>query len=315
MVQNLTRVSAIKMGKESGWGTAVAPSFLLPITSLNTTHNFQDITDEGLRGVAAQDFSSKLGVGQSEVDIEGWVYPDEFGLLLLNIMGTVSSTASTTAADQHNYTLGVVPPSLTFHEDRDGLTSYNFPGTLASSMTIRFTRNDGALTWAANYVGSIGTASTDQAIADLFSSGWCGWQATMSAGGATDAKVMGFEMTIERPVTMIYTANNSQAPATGIQGPMRVTGRYTVNFDSDAQLNKYINATNEAVQVIFTNGSSGTDEDSLTATMSSLNYHASPLSIGRDADHFTLEYNFRALYNSTNTGPVAFTLKNATASY
>ena len=83
----------IGLGKELVAGIAVAPSFFIPVNDFSANDVPATVDDSGIRGtLAADNFGVYQSTLQGNSSLNGMVFPDSIGLLLLAIMGADTVT-------------------------------------------------------------------------------------------------------------------------------------------------------------------------------------------------------------------------------
>jgi hypothetical protein len=315
--------TAVGIGRETAWGTAPSTLYTVPVNPPSFTDTYEQILDQGLRGIAAKDFSSSQGAGVSEASLEGVGYPEEIGWFLYGIAGTIS-TSGTAAPYTHTFSLDASPPSFTI-EDQPHVTppggsdenkAYQYKGSYCNSLTLRFSAAEGALSWTAGFRGlpSGGTVSPTSLIAETANAPFLGYYGQVSLGGDSFARLVDCEWTFSREVVMQHTAQNTQNPVFGYSGELEVTIRATMEFHADEDLARYRNNTQPAFSVTFTRGS-GASQKTLIINCPSISFLEGAPEIDRSAVNVRLTMTARALYDSGISGPVEFTLTNAQASY
>jgi hypothetical protein len=308
----ISALSKLGIAKETTWGAGADPVFNLPIEPFNLSFNYEVLTDTSLRGVVAKDFGVYQGVYHVEGDVSGHTYPEELGQLLLTLFGTCADTG-TAAPYQHTYTVAQSPPSLAI-TSYDPVQAVQYRGVYINSFGLKFSAAQGMLDYTAKFMGKSYTTTTATISDATAATPFVGWMATVSAAGSSYAKVIDFDMTLTRDVTLVYTAMNTQAAYTAYVGPMGASGTMTLTYDAVADLNKYVNNTNEIFVVDFTQGT-GTGAKEIKTTFSKLAYIDKPAVIQRNNVDLRLVLSWRALHNSTDGGPCSMILKSATASY
>ena len=311
----ISALTKIYVAKQTTFGTAATTGFtLLPVNSCKPRSEYGNILDKGIRGIAAADFNSQAGVGKGVVEAEGDFYPDILGLLLYQMLGTLTS-AGTASPYTHSFSLlNSAPPIITLQEV-DQVQTQNFPSMNMKDLTLSFNRAEGALTWKASWEGEPGATATSETGADATGAPMIGWQAAVTLGTSAYAKLMSCELTLAREVSLVYGANSSQSPNAGYARELSVTAKATVEYTAFADLQKYLNKTQQAFVVNFNNSGTGTADRQLTFTATTMDYADSPYEIDRGEGFLTLAYNLRGIYNTTDVGPCKIALINATATY
>jgi len=309
-VSYLTKVG---IAKESSWGSSTPPTKLLPVDPPTFTVDYEQILDQSLRGLPVRDYAAYQGVGRVEVSMEGNFYPEELGYLLYSAMG--SCTSGTAAPYEHTFTVGAHPPALSIQDEND-IETHRYTGCLVSELTLTFNAAEGLLRWSSTLVGKSKEDSPSGSIpAEATGAPFRGWQVSAAVGAADPfGKIIEGEITLSREITLHFVDGSLQTPGTAFAGPLEVTGRATVYFDSAALYNRYLNKDQELFQLTWTYGS-GTAERTLVFAAHNMDFGEGPVEIDRSGASLTLAYSMRGLYNATDAGNCKFVLTNGQDSY
>lgn len=309
-VSYLTKVG---LARESSWGSSTAPAVLLPVDPPTFTPSYEQILDQSLRGLPVLDYAAYQGVGRTEGSLEGNFYPEELGYLLFSALGSCV-TSGTAAPYTHIFTVGAHPPSLSI-QDENGIQPYRYTGCMVSELTLTFNSSEGLLRWSATVVGKTKEDVAAGIPAETTTAPFRSWQVS-AAVGASDplGKLLEGEITFSREIDLHFVDGSLQTPGTAFAGPLEVTGRATIFFDSTADLDRYLNKTQELFKLTWNYGS-GASEKKIVVQCTKMDFGDSPAEIDRSGSSLTLGYTMRALYNTTDAGNVKVTMKNAKASY
>lgn len=310
-VSYLTKVG---IAKETTWGSSTPPSYLLPVEPPTFTLNYEQILDQSLRGLPVLDYAAYQGVGQIEASMEGNFYPEELGLLLFSAMGSCATTGGA-APYTHTFTVGSHPPAISIQDEND-IETYRYTGCMVSELTLTFNAAEGLLSWSSTMVGKEKVDSPAEAIpAEATTAPFRSWH-LCAAIGAQDplGKILEGEITLSRDINLHFTDCGSQWAGTAFAGPLEVTGRVTIFFDSASDYDRYIDKDQEAFSLTWEYGA-GTALKSLEFLATKMDFGDSPAEIDRSEASVTLAYTMRGLYNTTDSGNCQFILKNAEDAY
>jgi len=310
----LSALTKVGLRREASWGAGGSPTVCLPVDSPGFTVPYEQLLDNSVRGIAAVDFAAYQGVGHVEGSLSGPAYPEELGYLLLCALGSCS-TSGTAAPYTHTFSLDSSPPSLAIQDEND-VETWRYTGCNVSELTITFNAAEGLVTYSADFVGKEREEPTDEPIpADATNAPFRGWMISAAVGTSDPfGKIIEGEMSFSREVEQHYLDGNSQYPQAATVGPLEVTGRCTILFDSAADYARYLSKTQEAFVLTFNYGN-GADEKELKITCSNMDFGDGAAEIDRGDQALKLSYTMRALYNSTDGGPCQVTLKNSKSSY
>ena len=134
---SLGRQAAAGLGKESTYGTAVAPDVWLPFQEFTVTDQKVTITDNSGIGTREDTLAVDTDHTLSQGNFNGVIYSDEFGHMLLAALGALSTADHSTATGVkvHTFTPGNTLPSYTIASE-DTNEDVRFAGALCNEFTI-----------------------------------------------------------------------------------------------------------------------------------------------------------------------------------
>lgn len=301
-----SQLSVVGLALEAAYGTGLAPTKFFPAKTHDYKPKVQRILDEGKRGVNAKDFGAYMGHKFAELSYGGDFYPDVPPYLLYGILGTKSVTG--VGPYTHTFTLGSTIPSFTKYDDYVA-NKRQMPGALVEEFTLRWgTTETTAIQWESRLKSHIGATASAATPSYGSLAPWLGWQSALTVGGAGNTKLLNGELTLRRTIEQIWPANNTQDPTQFIAGPLEVTGRINLYMDDDTDLDRVLNGTKPATQLVFTSGT-----NILTLIMTSCDWEEN--TIDRSGAYVRLDANLRGHYNATDAGPIKATLQNSVATY
>jgi hypothetical protein len=307
-VSFLTKVA---LGKEGSWaggtaGPGTSPTILIPIRPTSFTESFDAVLDDGMRGLAAKDYKSYAGATRVEGSLEGPWYPEECGHYLMGILGADAGGTS------HVFTLATSTPSYSI-EFNDPVQAIRYVGMKVNTFTLRFSAAEGFLNWTAGFLGRNGQTGTTLAAsafpADATRQPIRGWESRATAAGAENFNLMEAEITMNREVSLVWTAQNSRYAYIAYHGPLEVTARATFDYSGTTELTWNRNETQGNLVLSFSQSSN----NMLVMSMASVAFADGPYEIDRSGIHTTIALQGRALYYSTDSGPIKVTLTNSSA--
>lgn len=302
----ISQLTTVGLAKEVAWGTGLAPTQFLPVTK----HDFHDevkrILDEGKRGVAAKDFGAYTGVKSSSLDYGGDFFPDVPPFFLLGILGQDGVTG--VGPYTHLFTLANIPPSLTIY-DYYAVAQRQFAGAQVEEIDLKWgTDATTAIEWAVK-LKAMASATTTLATPTIGTMApLLGWQAALTIGGAANLHMLGGDLSLKRPVNLVFGANNSQVPSAREVGPLEVTGKLLFYANDESEILHYLNNDQPIVSVNFTSGA-----NQLTLQMSKCDFEDAK--VDRGSEYVRVEAQLRAHYNAADAGPCKITVINSVASY
>src|SRR2546429_199183 len=134
----------VGFGKESTWGTAVAPTIWLPTTDYSWNEDRNRELDQGLRAKAAKDFGAYDGTRSAKPSYGFHWYPDEVARFVARILGQDALTGS--GPYTHTMTLADKGASDTI-TDFYGVSAAErrIPGAYVEKMDIKYNVASGFL--------------------------------------------------------------------------------------------------------------------------------------------------------------------------
>lgn len=319
-VQNTVR-SYLGIAKEVTKGTPVAPTDFIPVlaSKLKPADNIDPLYDEGLRGSLVKDYNYIQGRANSTFEFGGPVFADTFGYALGGILGDVTTTGGS-APYTHAFSIknatatgaDAQPTSFTL-TDFYAANVRAYPGIQINNVNFKFT-SDGLLDYDAKGMGWL--SSTASTPTPSFSSvlPYPTWIGTISIGGTSVAYSTDGNIEMDRPVTPIYGMSNTKNPYQVFLGALETKGKVRFVMENDTQLLNYLNNTQPAITVNFTQGA-GASLTQISFTVTKGAYTTGI--IDRSKDFVEIEVDINAMANTTDTGStsgygnIKWTLQNA----
>jgi hypothetical protein len=305
----------VAIGKETVFGTAVAPTIATPVTEFSAIPQNEEWFDEGRRGLPSMAFDAVQGVGHSEFTIEGTVYPEDIGHLLMMIFGQVTTTG---AADpwSHEFTIAAgVPPSYTIIDRTFNAASGNrqFAGCRVGELVVSWNAGEGVFGYRATGIGLTPTIVAADATVAAPDTPWPGWNAVVTSAGLTGLVASG-EITFSRELQVVHTGADSQDPRHINVGQIDVRGNVlaTIEDDLTGAYTAFLNATRQSFQVLFDIVATNRSLDIL---LTDADLAAEPIELDRGGVGVFNRVNFRGIHNATDGGPAEVNLENGVASY
>lgn len=188
-----------------------------------------------------------------------------------------------------------------------GSHSRGFPGCKCTELAIKIDPK-ATVTASAKFIGWLSAEVTDP-VSPTFSSVQpaLGWQWSMTNAGGTSTRGMTYDITLKRPVEAIHSSDGVQQPRETFQGVFDMTGAYKAIFESDSDLNLYLQYLQQPATATLTQPvTSGGSIVTLTSSKSGWNKGKVDLSGVYVAADFSLD----GIYNSTDGGAFSATVQN-----
>ncbi len=308
----IAALTKVGLAKEPSWGTTTAPTVLLPVAPPTFSLPFEQILDQGLRGIAAMDFGAYQGVGRAEASLAGPAYPELVGFFFKGILGAESKTGET-APYTHTFSLASTLPSFSI-QDENGIQPYRYIGMLLGELGLSYSSAEGALNYTASLTGKTKEDVTASIPADASLMPFLGWTVYATINDVGAVCVIEGEWTLSREIALVYCGSvaegGTQYPVRAYAGPLEVTGRATLDFLANSDVSRYLSKYQGPFVLDFEYGS-GAGLKKLTLTATEMDFGEGPVEIDRSGVHLTLAYSMRAIYNTTDAGQIKVVLKNA----
>ena len=313
--------SFLGIAKETAHAAGVAPTpatavDYIPVNSLAPFDNIKYLDDENWRGSMVKTYGTVQGPIHAEFDFGGTVYPDTIGYPIAGVLGDVVKSG----AGPYTYAISTLnsgsgqTTSYTI-TDYNAINARQFAGCQFGEVDFKFNA-DGLLEYTAKAQGFQSATASAPTPSYSTVAQVPVWEGLTTIAGTVSANLVDGNIAIKRPLTPIFTVNNTQAPYQIFQGAVEVDGALTLVMEDDTQLSYYLNNTQPSLDIDFSVGSG--------ATLTQIKFHLTKCAfevakVDRSKDFVELAVNFKAIANTTDAGasggysPVKVTLQNAKA--
>lgn len=240
--EKMAYFSSLGVGKETVWGTKVAPTLHLPIRSETIDLKKNLIQRPGVRKKRGRT-QPVLGGWRSDGDIVFEVDPDNIGLITGMALGSESAvtTLSTSAAFRHQFKLASVSlPSFTVEIDKQAKT-FQDGGNIINRYVLSYQPNEILLaTVGVVSKGNQVSSSTTTATYSTKLPFHYGMTSSISIGGSANALVRDWEITLENNLVVEKpTVADSLYITEPDLGQAKVTGRATLYFNNANEYERF----------------------------------------------------------------------------
>jgi hypothetical protein len=296
---------SVGIGKETTWGTAVAPTDGIPINTPVLNDDPAEILDDGYRGDAAKDQGYYQGVWTSAFSgaIPG-LYADSGGHFLMGIMGADSVTGAGPYTHAIKLATGL-PPSYTwsdFTSATSGGQARQYPGHYFSDVSLQFTAANELLKIAPKSIGKKSAIVAKPSETYTTQAPFLGWQGALTLNSAANARMKSCTIDLKRTISMEKGSGGTQDPDFASVGQLEVTGKAQFIMVDETDMLLELNNTQPIFSLLFTSGA-----NTLTATMSKCAMKGTQTVAG---DLLIYDVTFRGIKNTTDAGPIQFSLVN-----
>lgn len=162
------RLIGVGVGKETTRGTAVAPTYFLPLTSVDFEDKAEVIAREGRKSVLEMSHGGDVVKSWAEGSLEGNIYSLGFGLILYSAFGALSTAANADASGNvydHTFTFEQstnpnIHQSLTLSVEDNEAGDKEYTNCVVNSLEI--TAEEGAyVMFTADVMGNSEDAGTE----------------------------------------------------------------------------------------------------------------------------------------------------------
>ncbi|RMD70285.1 MAG: hypothetical protein D6822_04360 [Cyanobacteria bacterium J149] len=320
------RTRAVGIGKETTWGTAVSPSYWLPLTDIDYKNKIEAVVKEGMRARIEATYGHDVAKQWAEGSLGGNVFSESFGLLLYGTLGSVSTASNADPSGNvydHTFTVSNSNshPSLTIGVDDTEIGDKNFAGATLNSLELQMEREN-YVKFSADFIGK---ASASATLTPSFGTEYLLRPQDVTFKHASDSSGLGAaSATAVQSMTLTIEKNAESNFNLGSTDPSRVYNKQfavTLKVDllyTDDTLHDYWKAgTSRAVEITITN----TDQVIGTSANPSLDIILYSGQIvewensGGIDDIQTQTLTFRADYSASDSKMIQAVLTNLVTSY
>ena len=310
--QARTFEQVVAMGKESTYGTAVSPTFAMPVTNFEATDQIESHLSQGRRGVPSVTFGAVQGAGHAEFTIEGECYPSTIGHILLGILGEDTVTGAESPYS-HAFANVASTPSYTIIERviNANSGSRQLVGCRFGQVTFSWNAGEGVLAYNATGMGWISTSVNADSTVPVEEDAWQGWRQAITSTDLANLVTSG-ELAITRELQPVHTGESTQNPRHINVGPTQVNGNLLVAIEDNlAVYDKVRTLTRQSLSILFDVASASRSIKFLMTDAALI----APAEIDRGGVSAFTRVNFEGIHNTTDEGPIAVTLENGVATF
>jgi hypothetical protein len=316
----------VGLGKETARGTAVAPTWWIPKSAVaffdrankhNSKLNYGNIGGEGVYAPKISEWA--------EGSIDGDVFDQEFGILLLALFGTDTPTGPSSGVYTHVYTLANTNQhtALTITlADPDRTDRY--PMAMLDKLSI-ILKPEEVAEFTADFKSRVGRNVAAATASYTAESKFLGRHAIIKVAANTTLLAAATAISIKN-LKLNFSKNVVMSNVLGTVWPddimnthFEVTGELELNLEDQTYRNYMLDASYKALRLQLVNTDAiigtGTANPTLTIDLSRVHFEGWE-AVRPNNDVVTQKIKFTALYDLTNLNVVnACTLTNVVASY
>lgn len=300
----------VGIGIETTPGTPVAAAFYPQFTDLSMQAVSEKLTFEGARGVRNRVSNSIIRRRMSRGSVATALDPVTAALLFRLALGSIASATASGETIVYEHTISVQNANATMKTftmliERGGVVTERFSNCAINALNLEC--SDGFAMITADIVGGFpdtGTVTETYTKPTLFAYS----NMTVKFGtsitnalAAAATKVKGMTLNIDNAIQEDEAfLSGSDQPQAWVNGPLTVTGSYTIQFSDTTELNKYKANTKHAAVISFTGAAIGTAEfEEVSIRLGRLVLTDPPIENDLDGV-ITLTQNFTVEYDSTD---------------
>lgn len=308
------RLGALGIGVEAVAGTPVAPThWLQPISAPTINDKKEYINIDSARGqiesTRGQILAKSYCDGDIEVNIDEVTAPIFFGLVL----GTTNSASAGAGRYNHVSTVNNTNTAKTATITLDRVVDQRrFPNAVIDQLQIQVA--DGFATLKASFKAKLsatssGSASYTTVTNYTFKDLVVKFGSTLAAATAASATPLStVDLTIKRNSEMIHQSGSTD-PTKIVYTGLEVNGSYSLLFEDTADRDKYLNMTDNAIVLEFTDGTSA-----IKVYLPKVNINNWEPSNDIDSP-VSQTADFTAHYDATTAAQIYTSVNNTVASY
>lgn len=317
MSKYVGRRAAIGLAKETVRGTAVAPTYWLPVESSSINDKVEKQVQQSGFGVIADSDNSFVVNKYAEGSLSFHLEDKALGLMLFNLLGAVSTAGSTNYVHTFTYTNTNQHQSLTvgsFNPNESKL----FPLSMINEFGITVEPN-GFVTADVSFMSRIAKdwttlSPTYTAVGNKFLHQHLSFKVAANLAGLAAASTIdlkGLDYSIAKNLLKEDVAG-TVAPGDIVNQEMSVSGSVTLTHDDNTWRDYLLNGTPKAVEIKFTYGAN----NYLTFQMPYVTFETWELDGGL-GDIINQKLDFKAHYDFANAAQQisTCTLANQVTSY
>ncbi len=324
MSEILKRKFNVGIGKEAVRGTAVVPAVWLKPTSEEYNDKVDVVATERAMGVI-EDSDDQVVVGQmSEGTIEGEMFDQSFGYLLLGALGQVNSVVSADSG-VYNHTFSVLQsalhPTFTLEIKRGTIEQLAFTNTVIDNLKINAEVKK-YVEFSVDLKGKKGTPATDtpayteenyflaKSIAVQIADNYSG----LSSAVAIDVKKIELEIAKNIEPKEVLSQDG---PSDFLNKELAIEGSLEMNFADTVMRDYVLNNTQKAIRIEIKNTdvTIGTSSNpSLVIDLAKVKFSEGTIGGGNN-DLAKIDIKFKAFYSLSDALSVQAVLTNTQTSY
>lgn len=322
MTKHIGRLMSVGLAKEAVRGTRVASQFWLPATAIEHVGKVEYVDDMSALGVIHDAQESEIIKEWAEGGYTSMIGDNHFGLVLLNLLGSVSSGAAGDVYD-HTFTVGddSQHDSLTLEIDQPN-GDKSFANGMITSCDIAFEQGK-YLDYTVGFMSKKGATQTltpSYAAENRFRPQDLTFKLAADAASLAAASaicVKSLNLTIEKNVEPDECLGDTE-PQDFLNKTFTITGSVTLNYDSQTYEDYALDGTQKAMRINLVNtdatiGAASNPE--LLLDFEKVAFKEVSFSRGLD-EIVTQTLTFKVLYKASASKAISScVLTNATASY
>lgn len=285
----------VGVAKEVTKGTPVAATAFPALKKFDPAWKQGKALDQGWRGSMGMDYGQQNTTRSTEIDMSGDVFVDTFGWVLASILG--SDTVAGAGPYTHTMSLDNLtdgqPTSQTWTDNEMGIQGRQYPGAQCTELTLKFDAS-GLLNWDAKYLAWIGATAAAPAATYTTLVPVPSYVGALTIAGTATTTLESAEISLKRQNAEAIFTVGAQDPYQVHVGGLEVTTKFTFVAADESRLLSYLNNTQEAVVLTFTQAAGQILKLQMTQ------HYFDDAKLTRGKAYGTVEATGRAMFNSTD---------------
>lgn len=295
--------SYMGLALEAVRGTAVPPTFFIPVVNPQLTPTITEVEDKAFRGSMADVYDLVAAQRFDEYTFDTQMRADTMPVFWRALLGSTDAVTGSVAPYTHTIGLlnnagstGNQPPSMTI-VDTNGFNSRQITAAQLDEVSLKFAA-DGLVDMSVKASGNPSTVITPAPTSSFTSlSAAPTWGCVVTIGGTVSAKLVDGELDFKRNVKPIFTANNTQSPYRLWTPFLSCAGKMTLVYEDDTDLANYLNGN--TLTTVFQFNQPSVAGENVTIQMSSVKYKTGKVVRG-SKEWIETEVELQPLPNSTD---------------
>lgn len=259
MSKYIGRVVDLGIGRETTRGVGVEPAYWIPKVSFNFDDKVVKVRETASVGKLADSDNAYVTTKYAQGDLEGEIRDSSFGLLLYQLLGTISSASVVDQSYTHSFSIleSAQHPSLSMFV-QDPNTNEQYKLVMLESLEIAV-ELDQVVRFTASFLGKQSVGSSIKTVTytseNKFTKKHLSFKIASAIGGlagATAISLKRLQLNINKN-TIIDDVLGTAEPEDILNRQLSVEGEIELNYEDETYKNYMKNNTHRAMEIRLTN--------------------------------------------------------------